>query len=254
MENRKIKILFVTQEDPFYIRLFFEEFFANRPPAFEVSGVVICPTLARKSTLGLARKMFSFYGPFDFSRMVLRYLSAKLTKASIESVCAQAGTAVYRRERINTPEFITRWGKCGIDVIVSIAAPQIFGKELLEVPRWGCLNIHHAPLPFYRGMMPNFWQVFHGEKEVGITVHRMNERIDEGRILLQRLIPVEAGEPLDGLIKRTKRSGAHCMIEALQMIREDRVVYKENPAEGSYFSFPTAADVAAFRKKGYRLI
>ena len=104
-------------------------------------------------------------------------------------------------------------------------------------------------------MMPNFWQLYHGEQTVGITVHRINEEIDEGEIILQDHIPVLAGESLDALIKRTKRLGAHAVYKAIEMFKQGNVAYGANkPEEGSYFSFPNKDDVRKFREMGYKLL
>ena len=104
-------------------------------------------------------------------------------------------------------------------------------------------------------MMPNFWQMYHDEKKVGITVHEINAGIDDGRIILQREVDIEPGETLDGLIKRTKRMGAHLMIEAIEMIRTGTVKYTENEkSQGTYFSFPTSEEVREFKRKGKRLV
>jgi methionyl-tRNA formyltransferase len=104
-------------------------------------------------------------------------------------------------------------------------------------------------------MMPNFWQLFHGEKTVGITIHKINPKIDEGEIILQKQVPIESGESLDRLIKRTKHLGAHYMVEAIDMMRNGGIEYKENrPEEGSYFSFPTKEDVRRFKTMGYKLL
>ena len=103
--------------------------------------------------------------------------------------------------------------------------------------------------------MPNFWQLYHGEKTVGITIHKINQRIDEGEILLQRQIPVVPGESLDELIKRTKRAGAHLMVEAIESLKKGENHFEKNRSEeGSYFSFPTSRDVRKFRSMGYRLL
>ena len=84
---------------------------------------------------------------------------------------------------------------------------------------------------------------------------RSTPKIDEGEIILQKQVLINPGESLDALIKRTKRLGAHYMVEAIEMIRNGKVQYKENrPEEGSYFSFPTREDVRKFREMGHRLL
>ena len=80
----------------------------------------------------------------------------------------------------NGSEFLQSVRERAADAIISVACPYILGRRLLSLPPRGCLNIHHAPLPRYRGMMPTFWQMFNGERSVGITIHYMSEKVDEG--------------------------------------------------------------------------
>jgi len=261
-----LKLLFITQEDPFYVRLFFEEFLAHYPRLDEIAGVVIAPTMGNKGLSKLVCQMYEFYGPIDFVRMGLRYVYYKLMSRlagvwrtrrfySIRHVCEHYHIPVLEAQNINDAAFLRSIDTLGIDLIISVAAPQIFREALLAVPKQGCINIHNAKLPKYRGMLPNFWQMYYGEKAVGTTIHRINAKLDDGDILLQRESPIEPGETLEALIRRTKRLGARFMIEALQNIREGRVEpLPNNAAEATYFSFPTKAQVREFKAKGYRLI
>lgn len=260
------KILFITQEDPFYVRLFFEEFLAHCPRRDEIAGVVIAPTMGKKSLSKLARQMYEFYGPVDFVRMGLRYayykLMSRLARAwrtrrfySIRQVCEHYRIPVLETSNINDAAFLASIGSLGIDLVISVAAPQIFREALLALPKHGCINIHNAKLPKYRGMLPNFWQMYHGEKAVGTTIHRINASLDDGDILLQRESPVEPGETLEALIQRTKRDGARLMIEAVEDIRDGRIQpLPNNAAAATYFSFPTKAQVREFKARGYRLL
>jgi methionyl-tRNA formyltransferase len=104
-------------------------------------------------------------------------------------------------------------------------------------------------------MMPTFWQMFHGEKTVGLTIHYMAAKIDEGDALLQDEQTIEPGETLDRLIQRSKRHGAHCMASVLRQIESNSVVrIPLNPSQGSYFTFPTVAEIREFRRRGFRAI
>jgi methionyl-tRNA formyltransferase len=263
---KPLKILLITQDDPFYVRLFFEEFFENYHFLHEISGVVIAHAMGKKSYAKLARQMYDFYGPINFTRMgtkyALRKMLAHLPNAfrknggfNLAQLCSNYRVPVIHESRINSSDFLKTVKGMNIDLIISVAAPVIFKKDIIQLPKYGCINIHHAPLPKYRGMMPNFWQMYRGEKRVGMTIHEINPKIDDGRIILQREADIEPGETLDALIKRTKRIGAHLMIEAVEMIRNGAVQYIENKeSEGSYFSFPTRQDVREFKRRGKRLI
>ena len=174
---------------------------------------------------------------------------------SIAQLCHRYGVPTWKCGNVNSETFLNKINTMDLDLIISVAAPQIFKDQLIGVPRRGCINIHNSKLPKYRGMMPNFWQMFHGEKAVGITVHRINLGIDDGEILLQKEVPIQEQETLDSLIRRTKILGAHLMIEVVRLMKCDRLQPLPNPSSSSsYYSFPSPQDVKEFRQKGFRLI
>jgi methionyl-tRNA formyltransferase len=260
-----MKIVFITQEDPFYIRIFFETFFKNYKNPDEILGVVLCRTMGR-SRWKLVKQMYGFYGPLDFVRMGLRYVGSRalgvLLKGrytgrffDLEQLCGHYRIEMIRSNNVNDAGTVEWIRNKEADVIVSVAAPHIFKEAILGVARWGCINIHSAKLPQYRGMLPNFWNMYHNEKSSAITIHTMDLEIDRGKILLQREFEIKPEESLDQLIKRTKAFGALCLIEVLNNIKGGAVVYKEpDKAPSSYFSFPTPRDVKQFRRMGKRLL
>lgn len=249
-----MRILFVTQNDPFHIPFFFSELFKERPNYLEIVGVIVCPPMGKHSIFSLAKQMFMFYGFLPFVRVGIRYVLSLFSRPLVR-LCRSHGVRVYFERSINEKPFLSFWESQHLDLIVSVAAPVIFKKELIGLPKHGCINIHHGALPFYRGMMPTFWQLFHGEKRVGITVHQINERLDEGPIILQEFLTVSEKESLESLIIRSKQAGAGCLLEAIRRINDGTVQYKENVAtEGSYFSFPTRVQVHEFKRRGGRLI
>ena len=262
----RFNILFITQDDPFYVQLFFEAFFKAYGRLDDVKGVVIAQAMGKKNAFQLARQMYCFYGPVDFLRMGLKYAFYKLiTHApafflknrsySLTQLCRRHDVAVIHEDNINGDAFRRKIKEKDLDLIISVAAPIIFKTDLIRIPKHGCINIHSGKLPKYRGMLPNFWQMFHGEKSVGVTIHEINPGIDDGRIILQKDVPIAKNESLESLIKRTKRIGAQVMIEAIDLIQSGNVVYQENPvSDGSYFSFPTRKDVVEFKRRGGRIM
>ncbi|MFC1657370.1 methionyl-tRNA formyltransferase [Candidatus Moduliflexota bacterium] len=265
-QNSEFRILFFTQDDPFYVKNFFDEFFLHYPRMDNVGGVVICDVMGKRSFRDLLEQMYGFYGPRDFVRMGFRYLGGRAASASkavtgrgrpssLRQLCADRGVPVYPGKGINSSEFVEEVKRIGPDIIVSVAAPVIFKRDLIGAARKGCINIHHGKLPRYRGMMPNFWQLYHGEERVGITVHEINEEIDDGRIILQKEVDVLPDETLASLMARTKRIGAHLVIESIGMMRDGNVPYRDNLSdEGSYFTFPTPGDVQEFKRRGGRIM
>ena len=264
-EKNGFRYVFITQEDPFYVRVFFEEFFRLESRLDEVSAVVIAPAMGKRSMAGLARQMWGFYGPTDFARMATRFVAYKVKTRlglgrpghfhSIEQCCRHYGVPVIHAPDLNAEAFLRQLASINPDLAVSVAAPQIFRKPLITLPRLGCINIHNSPLPRYRGMLPNFWQMFHGENAAGTTIHRINAAVDEGAILMRSSTPILPEDSLDDLIVKTKAAGARLMQEAITGMREGTLKDQENrKSEGSYFTFPKPGEVREFRKKGYRLL
>ena len=103
--------------------------------------------------------------------------------------------------------------------------------------------------------MPTFWQMYRGEKSIGVTVHYMEPEIDAGDALLSEQLDIEPGESLDHLIRRSKRHGAHSVAKALRQLLSGRPTRTPlNDSEGSYFTFPTREEIREFKRKGFRAI
>ena len=260
-----MRILFITQDDPFYVRVFFEEFLREYKSLDDVRGVVVTKAIGKRSTFALMKQMWEFYGPWDFLRVGTRYAGGKALgflqerlhwkgRAGLTQLCRGHGIEAYHENDVNSRSFLEKAADLDLDLIISVAASVIFGEELLNLPKRGCLNIHNGKLPKYRGMMPVFWQLYHGEKEIGITVHEMNVKLDDGRILLQEGVPVEPDETLDSLMRRMKRVAARMIIRIIDQMECGSVQVRENPsAEASYYSFPTKEDVKEFKRRGNRI-
>ncbi len=112
-KNKEFRILFFTQDDPFYVKHFFDEFFLHYPRMDAVKGIVICNVMGKGSFRVLLEQMYGFYGPRDFVRMGCRYLAVKAAPAlktvtgrgspsSLRQLCAERGVPVYPGKGINS--------------------------------------------------------------------------------------------------------------------------------------------------------
>jgi methionyl-tRNA formyltransferase len=199
--------------------------------------------------------MLRFYGPLGVARLTTRFARAKLTGRSIARLAAERSVPMIPATSVNAPEYLDEVRRLAPDVIVSVAAPEIFRKEILRIPRLGCINIHSGRLPVYRGMMPTFWQMLHGEPAVTVTVHEMAEALDAGKILGTVTVPLRSQDSLDRVIRTTKEAGARLLIDVLSKIAqglESRVPVDMSGKK--YFSFPQREHVREFRKRGHRLL
>jgi methionyl-tRNA formyltransferase len=251
----KLRVFFVTEDDPLYVIRFFEIFFAEYPrEEFEICGITIDRAF-HESTWKTLRRVWAFYGPWGACRQGLRFMTARLRSRSIETLAVSTGVPVLPTRSVNLPEYIERARAIAPDVIVSVAAPEIFKPELLGVPRLGCINIHSGRLPAYRGMLPTFWQMLRGERAATITVHLMAEKLDAGDVLATQSFAIEPRDSLDRVIKGTKREGARLLLRVLRDLRAGRARCQPlGMAQAGYFSFPKPADVREFRKSGHRLL
>jgi methionyl-tRNA formyltransferase len=261
-----MRIVFLTQDDPIYILPFFDEFFRQELGEIEVMGIFSCKTMGDRGRMRLLRELFGLYGTLGLLRLLVRRLNFKIAERvpanprakrfySVAQICRAFHLPHAFIGNPNREEFATRIAELHPDLLVSVACPYILKEKLLALPPLGCVNIHHAPLPRYKGMMPTFWQMYHGEQKVGLTIHTMAARVDEGNTLLQEQLPIDQGESLDSLIRRTKRQGAHCMLTVLRQIaQQTQAKLSVDNGPGSYFTFPTPAEIKEFHRRGFRAI
>ncbi|WP_163337116.1 methionyl-tRNA formyltransferase [Desulfopila sp. IMCC35008] len=263
-----MNIVFFTQEDPFYVKIFFDEFFQQYERLEEIKAFVISRPMGRKSTKKLVKQMYDFYGPFDFLKIGMQYTykkamgkrnvsrrgTEKVTTYTVRQLAASYGLNVLERSDLNNPKFHEIIKQYKPDIFISVASPIIFKEQLINIPKLDTINIHNAPLPNYRGMLPNFWQLYHDEKQAGMTIHRINTGIDTGDMLLQHFTPIESIDSLHDLIVKTKKAGVSQMIKVIEDFRAGTTTYTKIEGTGSYFTFPTREDVLEFKKRGKNLL
>ncbi len=260
-----MRIALITQEDPFYL-----------PPALDVLcnvlqkdivAVIILPSF-NESLGATARRLYEFYGPWDFIRLSGRFVWARIADNlnrlapltprpySALDVARCYNIPIYQPLKINSPEFVaTLHDEIHPDLLVSVAASQILKKCVLEVPSLGCINLHSAPLPRYQGMMPNFWTMVHDEPEAAVTVHYMVEKLDAGDIIVQRPVPIYPTDSLHNLMVRSKELGVQVLLEAVKQIQQGTAQKQPmDVGQASYFSFPKRVDAQRLRRMGHSLL
>jgi len=154
----------------------------------------------------------------------------------------------------NRKEFRRRVRELKPDLVIS-SQGFLLKKEFLEIAPLGCLNRHAALLPKYRGIYPIFWALLHDEREIGVSVHLMNERYDQGRIIIQHRVPVEEHDTFFSLYGKVIALTPVIFLEAIRLSPIRRIPEIPNrPGEGSYFSYPKPEDIRLFRQKGKRIV
>jgi methionyl-tRNA formyltransferase len=260
MERRSAKplrVLMITEDDPIYVRQFFDVFFAELPrDQIEIVGVTVSRAF-HEPVIATARRVLKFYGLRDFLRLLPRYLGAKALRRDTSRLAERHGLPLLPAGSVNSAEYLELVRTLGPEVIVSVAAPEIFKSALLEVPTIGCLNIHSGELPAYRGMMPTFWQMLEGRPHVTVTVHEMVPKLDAGGVVATLQFPLHPHDSLGRVISGTKREGARLMLGVLRDIAASRQMPRSDSLDmtkARLFKFPQPPDVQRFRRMGHRMI
>ena len=138
--------------------------------------------------------------------------------------CALAhGLTVFQPERVKRPEAVDRLRTYEADVFIVAAFGQILSREILDLPPYGCLNIHASLLPRYRGASPIQHVIIDGEERTGITIMQMDAGIDTGDILYQKEIPIDRQDTYQSLYGKLTALGGETVVEALELLRVGEV-------------------------------
>jgi methionyl-tRNA formyltransferase len=135
----------------------------------------------------------------------------------VKMLASKAGLPVVQPEKIkNNPELRARLEAIRPDAIIVVAYGRIIPDWMLQLPRWGNLNLHASLLPKYRGAAPIQWAVANGETMTGATTMRLDQGLDTGDILLQRTLAIEPDQTAEQLFPLLAKSGAGLMLETLE--------------------------------------
>jgi methionyl-tRNA formyltransferase len=249
----EMKIIFLTTNDPLYLPALFDRVLARY--GSQTQAVYIAPPLFRGQTpLKATWRYYRTFGAVDAAGLTRRVVQAKVQGQSVAAVCKKWNVPQAWVEKVNAPEFLAQLRQMAPDIIMSVSCPQVFKKPLIELPRLGCLNIHGAILPNYRGIMPSFWMMANGEKQAGVSVHYVNEKIDAGDLCGQCIFDILPDETLDEFLRRSKAVAADLLIKVFEQFETGAVTTRPlNLAEGSYYSWPDPVAVSRFRAAGRRL-
>lgn len=248
-----MRIAFLTTADPVYLPSFFER--VLDACASETHAVYAVPPLYKNQTsLEAALRFYRTFGIEGVRGLAFRTLGAKLRRRSIASVARARGVRCIGVADVNAPAFLDELRAADTDLIVSVSCPQIFKSELINLPAHGCLNVHGALLPSYRGVLPSFWMLANGEREAGVSIYFVNEQIDAGDLCAQRSFPIESDDTLDSLLRKSKAIAADLLLQVIQSIAAGTVTRVPlDAATGSYYSWPDADAVERLRARGRRL-
>lgn len=258
--SEPVRAVAVTQSDPFFTGPFFDAFLpAARTAGVELVEIAVLRNF-NESRPALLRRLAGFYSPVDVVRLATRYARARLddrrgTPRSVEAVAASHAVPVRALPTINDAAYLETLVERGVDVLLSVAAPEVFRSRALGAAPL-VLNVHNGRLPDYRGMMPTFWALLDGAERVVVTVHEMAERLDSGAVVAEFEVPVAPGDSAFDVSRNAKAVAGREVAALLACAGSDRWPRPRpiEACEGRYHGFPTRRDARQLRIAGRRLL
>mgnify|MGYP005764405341 FL=1 len=155
----------------------------------------------------------------------------KLIPSPVKEYALEKNLKIYQPLKVrNNIEFLDKIKNLKPDVICVVAYGKILPKELLDIPRLGCINVHGSLLPQYRGAAPIQWAVLNGDKETGITTMYMDVGMDTGDMVLKEKVEIGENETTGELWDRLSKIGANLLVKTLKQI-EDGTAPREKQGE-----------------------
>ena len=252
-----MRIILITQDEPFYLASNLAYLLTILPSPSQVVGCVVndVSPFGKKETFSQkSKKTYNIFGTSFFLHYSIKFLKSKLDgNNTVRRVLKKNGILEIKLDKgINHPESVDKIKALQPDLLISILGNQIFKEDIINLAPKGCLNLHTALLPKYRGLMPTFWVLKNNEKYTGVSVFYVDQGIDSGPIIVQKKVPI-GDRSQEELIKYTKKLGMEAIAEAVDRIEKDDVKLITNDAAAkTYFTFPTKEDVKVFRQNGKR--
>lgn len=207
-----------------------------------------------------------FFGEDSFSAVVLESLILAKHKlvavfcpyhknnihTRLKLVCERNEISFERVKDINSEDVQYLLKDLNLDLIVVCHFQKILKKNIIDIPKLGCVNLHPSLLPNYRGMAPQHWPIINGDNETGVTVHFINEGVDTGDIVLQKKIPIDLDTYVSDLQKNMLSVYRTIMKESIDLIsKKDFFFIKQNHLVGSYYGRLKESHCIIDINKGY---
>ncbi len=251
-----MNIIIITQNEPFYLTENIKYLLRRLPKKCSIKGCVVAsvsPFGKKENIFKKAIKTFRIFGFRFFLFYFLKFIYSKLFKKSIKQLLKENNIDIIDISgSLNSEKSLEKIKSYNPDLLISILGNQIFKKDLISLPKKGCLNLHTALLPKYRGLMPTFWVLKNNEKYTGVSVFFIDEGIDSGPILVQKKVEIRNMTQYE-LIKHTKSLGMDAIVEAVSLVMKGDYDLIENPNDKmTYYSFPKRKDVKIFLRNKKR--
>lgn len=136
------------------------------------------------------------------------------------------------------------------DLLITCHFQKVLPKKIIEIPNFGCINLHPSLLPRYRGMSPQHWPIINGDLETGVTIHYIDEGVDTGNILIQEAVNLDAEFYVADLQNKMMEIYPGMITRAIELVASGDFGFKQNDAESSYYGRLKIQDVTIKKDTG----
>ena len=158
-----------------------------------------------------------------------------LTPPPVKELALKYSIPIFQPEKMRDGEAFNYLKKLNPDLIIVVAYGKILPKEILNLPKYGCINVHASLLPKYRGAGPIQWSVINGEKETGVTTMYMDVGLDTGDMIINNSLEIGENETAGELHDRISLLGAKTLIETLKLLQKNEIVRtKQDDSNATY--------------------
>lgn len=164
----------------------------------------------------------------------------KLLQTPVKEYALEHGLTVYQPQKVKNPEFVELLHELQPELIVVAAFGQFLSKEILELPKYGCINVHASLLPKYRGAAPIQYAIIKGEKESGVTIMQMDIGMDTGEMLDKVVVPIEENTTMGELHDALREQGATLLLQVIDKIAAGTAV--SEPQDDAQATYATLLD------------
>lgn len=261
MNKNKIRVLILTIDEPYFIPKTCYPLFYSKYCSIVGIGIM-APVLGKQSIFKFGLELLNSFGIKGTIQHIAFYVKCflinfinffKKNKISfnLKRIAKNRKINTFQIKDVNSKEIISRIKNLNPDIILSIAATQIFKENLIKTAQIATINVHAALLPAYRGASPSFWNLLNNEKKTGITVHYIDNKIDTGNIILQKEIIIEEKETLFSLNSKVAKYTPILLNKVFKLFQEKSISPKKmDILKSSYYSLPKHTDVKKFFNKG----
>lgn len=192
------------------------------------------PEFARESLKGLYEAGFNIVGCFTNPDKPSGR-GMKLKASAVKEYATQNGIPVYQPKKLrNNEEILEILNELNPDIIAVVAYGKILPKEIIDLPKYGCINVHGSLLPKYRGPAPMQWAIINGDKVTGITTMFMDVGMDTGDMLLKEELVIEDNYNLEDVHDKLASIGSRLLVETIDKVVDGTIERIVQPEEGTY--------------------